>query len=568
MSQRKLVRLYDSVLSEVAPRILVGADEAARDLPKLREAGVTHVVNCAAATCANHFEDADAKDSSGGGAVGAPPIVYLSLFLQDSLREDISRAFYDSIEFIDEAISKGGTVLIHCQHGVSRSATIAMAHLMWRDSVGYEDALERVRSVRPTVNPNIGFACALLAWQGSTLSAPADTLAWELDETGALRPLSYEPGLCGGELLDAVLKSSSESAPTGSDGDGVPHTRNLVFQRGEAAACWTQDGSGQGTPTAAAISGAESRLRRFHRLPSDKHLRVVCASQEDEEFWRILGESGCSAPSASLTSTAPQSSLARGTVLAHPSVSAPKPIEGSAGSGSPSPSCSGWALGSSDTLVSQMQAAALQHLLIEISLALPATGSCNASYAGSLHGSRPGSTVGSQRDATPLASRSIDSTDSDHRVEAAALSCTSSPERPMAPLDLRHLNPMDETYHTALSRLRASRELLAQPVLPEHSNEVRQALAWLLHELLPEIVGTYLAPLAQELKDFVWRIGVDESGVGGGDGPLVGEELLAAEELLVARIQEVRDYAEAELEAAIEAAEGGSADHSAREAGD
>lgn len=109
ISQRKLLRIYDSVLSEVAPRIFVGADEAARDLHKLQQAGITHVVNCAAATCANHFEAARGEhpDAAGDGGDGAP-LEYLSLYLQDSLREDVSRAFYDSIEFIDDAIQGGG----------------------------------------------------------------------------------------------------------------------------------------------------------------------------------------------------------------------------------------------------------------------------------------------------------------------------------------------------------------------------------------------------------------------------------------------------------------------------
>ena len=94
------------------------------------------MVNCAAGSCANHFEG---------------ELSYLSLHLQDSLREDISRAFYDAIDFIDAARAGGGAVLLHCQHGVSRSATIAMAHLMWEERQGYEEALERLRAVRPTV---------------------------------------------------------------------------------------------------------------------------------------------------------------------------------------------------------------------------------------------------------------------------------------------------------------------------------------------------------------------------------------------------------------------------------
>ena len=85
---------------------------------------------------------------------------YLKLNLQDTAREDISSAFYDALDFIDAALTQGGTVFVHCQHGVSRSATIVVAYLMWRQRLTYDDTLDAVRAVRPTINPNIGFACS------------------------------------------------------------------------------------------------------------------------------------------------------------------------------------------------------------------------------------------------------------------------------------------------------------------------------------------------------------------------------------------------------------------------
>ena len=88
------------------------------------------VINCAGLACANHHPHA---------------FRYLKLNLQDTAREDISAAFYDALDFIDAAIgapaAANGCVFVHCQHGVSRSATIVIAYLMWRQRVGYDEAL-------------------------------------------------------------------------------------------------------------------------------------------------------------------------------------------------------------------------------------------------------------------------------------------------------------------------------------------------------------------------------------------------------------------------------------------
>ena len=41
--------------------------------------------------------------------------------------------------------------------GVSRSATIVIAYLMWTQHLKYKEALEKVKEKRPLVGPNEGF---------------------------------------------------------------------------------------------------------------------------------------------------------------------------------------------------------------------------------------------------------------------------------------------------------------------------------------------------------------------------------------------------------------------------
>lgn len=50
----------------------------------------------------------------------------------------------------DKVVRKGG-VLVHCQAGMSRSATITAAYLMKVLGLGVEEALEMIRKVRPVI---------------------------------------------------------------------------------------------------------------------------------------------------------------------------------------------------------------------------------------------------------------------------------------------------------------------------------------------------------------------------------------------------------------------------------
>lgn len=62
-------------------------------------------------------------------------------------------AFEEAHAFIDEAISNGGSVLIHCMMGQSRSVTVAMSYMMRKEEISEEEALRRVREHRPDAKP-------------------------------------------------------------------------------------------------------------------------------------------------------------------------------------------------------------------------------------------------------------------------------------------------------------------------------------------------------------------------------------------------------------------------------
>ncbi|KAG6333939.1 hypothetical protein ID866_5150 [Astraeus odoratus] len=77
--------------------------------------------------------------------------------IDDSVDEDVLVHFLPSISFIQRELDRGRGVLVHCQAGVSRSATIVTAYLMYSRKLDVSTALEMLRKVRPSVEPNEGF---------------------------------------------------------------------------------------------------------------------------------------------------------------------------------------------------------------------------------------------------------------------------------------------------------------------------------------------------------------------------------------------------------------------------
>ena len=59
-----------------------------------------------------------------------------------------------------------GRVLIHCSQGVSRSASLAIAYMMWKRAAGYDEVFQEVKAARGVANPNIGFICQVGGWLG------------------------------------------------------------------------------------------------------------------------------------------------------------------------------------------------------------------------------------------------------------------------------------------------------------------------------------------------------------------------------------------------------------------
>ncbi|XP_026496616.1 dual specificity protein phosphatase 13B-like isoform X1 [Vanessa tameamea] len=137
-------------VNEVYPGLFVGDAVAAKDKVFLRRMGINYVLNTAEG---KRYTQVDTDHLY---YRDCPGLRYKGFQLMDLPTTDISKYFHIAASFIDEGISRGGRVLVHCMMGVSRSATCAIAFLMIKRGMTLTEALALVRS-RRDIHPNDGF---------------------------------------------------------------------------------------------------------------------------------------------------------------------------------------------------------------------------------------------------------------------------------------------------------------------------------------------------------------------------------------------------------------------------
>lgn len=143
----KEIVVYPSVILE--DQIYLGRGEQATNEKIVADLQLTHVINIGSEH-ASPFTDR---------------ILYLNIKLDDSPSSDLKVFFLKAFQFISEAFSKGGHILIHCNLGVSRSSTIMIAYLMKSKQWTLKEAHDFVRDRRTCIRPNRGFLKQLADWE-------------------------------------------------------------------------------------------------------------------------------------------------------------------------------------------------------------------------------------------------------------------------------------------------------------------------------------------------------------------------------------------------------------------
>ncbi|MCO5602180.1 hypothetical protein L7F22_056308 [Adiantum nelumboides] len=192
--RKERLAVCEKECSCILPYLFLSGRSVAQNLTTLQDSRISHIINCVGFVCPEYFPN---------------DFAYRTLWLQDSPSEDIMCILYDVFDMIEDVREQsGGRVLLHCCQGVSRSAALIIAYLMWRKNESFEDAFYEVKSKRSVVSPNMGFLSQLMQWQKKILS-PVDRYALQIyriapqspNDPLYLVPKYTGPG--GIELLDS-----------------------------------------------------------------------------------------------------------------------------------------------------------------------------------------------------------------------------------------------------------------------------------------------------------------------------------------------------------------------------
>ena len=83
--------------------------------------------------------------------------------MPDNAKIDILFFIYCAIDYIDQVLTSGGSILVHCIRGFSRAPTIICAYLMWKEAISSHLAWEIMQQFN--IDPNFGFLCQLKFFQ-------------------------------------------------------------------------------------------------------------------------------------------------------------------------------------------------------------------------------------------------------------------------------------------------------------------------------------------------------------------------------------------------------------------
>jgi hypothetical protein len=136
--------------SQVTSFLFLGNMKDAGDVDSLVRLGIDHVLNVT---------------TTPPGYTPHPGIVYKQLHAADNGYQNLRQYFDEAFEFIDAARRRGGAVLIHCQAGVSRSPTIAVAYLIKHWPMSMVEAYRFVKARRSIISPNLNFMGQLLEFE-------------------------------------------------------------------------------------------------------------------------------------------------------------------------------------------------------------------------------------------------------------------------------------------------------------------------------------------------------------------------------------------------------------------
>lgn len=134
-------------LHEITPGLYLGSDQAAKSQAMLQKKKITAVLSIL-----DHDIEVPKDQVSR----------HLRLSMEDYPDVDIAPVAEKALEFVREAQKNNQRVLVHCQMGMSRSASIMTKLVQELYGMTPEEALKQVKERRPVVDLNYGFEQQIL----------------------------------------------------------------------------------------------------------------------------------------------------------------------------------------------------------------------------------------------------------------------------------------------------------------------------------------------------------------------------------------------------------------------
>ncbi|KRX40643.1 Dual specificity protein phosphatase 12 [Trichinella murrelli] len=142
-------------------------------------------------------------------------ITYLFVIAKDLPEWNLMDDFDRCIEFIESAIRSKENILVHCQEGISRSATVVAAYLMKKYNIDENEALFRIQAVRSIVCPNMGFMKQLNLFFKFGWQVDRNRPEYKLLALGKWRKL-HEGGLTKSTISEIISPDPDEFSPANS----------------------------------------------------------------------------------------------------------------------------------------------------------------------------------------------------------------------------------------------------------------------------------------------------------------------------------------------------------------
>ncbi|KAJ7102951.1 protein-tyrosine phosphatase-like protein [Mycena crocata] len=214
----EVVRDAESFDSIIDNKLYLGNLSAAESSQSMMRLGITHILS----VCPDHLAT-------------SPTVKHFTLPMRDDEHFDILEHLPITCQFIQDALDAGGKVFVHCVMGISRSATVVCAYLMFSRRLSASQAIRVVRTRRPRSRPNYNFIRQLQVFFESNCdpspSAPL-YIAWrkrqEFDETHSLRVIDGLTIIPNRLFLSFDFPTNKDHASTFLDYLGVTHVVSIT----------------------------------------------------------------------------------------------------------------------------------------------------------------------------------------------------------------------------------------------------------------------------------------------------------------------------------------------------